>query len=185
MNRGYGQITPLRRINQLIDFDFTYKAVAESYGINGKVSVPPPVILKLTLLLILYNVRSERELMATIAERIHWIWFLGLDSDEPIPGHSVLSKAGARWRSTTFKSFIERNFQPMKKRFSFPIMIQDGTLLLSPQPKSTVRASSHTSALIRPDNRICYGIEINTKIRFNCGLLFASRASCGKLQSLT
>ena len=99
---------PLRKINELIDFDFTYKEVADSYGLNGNVSVPPPVILKLMLLLILYNVRSERELMATIPERIDWTWFLGLDLDEPIPDHSVLSKARARWGSAAFKSFFER-----------------------------------------------------------------------------
>lgn len=99
---------PLRKIKELIDFDFTYKEVAQSYGVNGNVSVPPPVILKLMLLLILYNVRSERELMATIPERIDWTWFLGFDLDEPIPDHSVLSKARARWGSTAFKSFFER-----------------------------------------------------------------------------
>jgi transposase len=99
---------PLRKINQLIDFDFTYKEVADSYGVNGNVSVPPPVILKLMLLLFVYNVRSERELMATIPERIDWAWFLGMDLDEPIPDHSVLSKARARWGSTAFKSFFER-----------------------------------------------------------------------------
>lgn len=108
LEQRVGADHPLRKINQLIDFDFTYKEVAESYGVNGNVSVPPPVILKLTLLLILYNVRSERELMPTIAERIDWIWFLGLDLDEPIPDHSVLSKARARWGSTTFKRFFER-----------------------------------------------------------------------------
>ena len=99
---------PLRKIKELIDFDFTYKEVAESYGVNGNVSVPPPVILKLMLLLILYNVRSERELMATIPERIDWTWFLGLDLDEQIPDHSVLSKARTRWGSVAFKSFFER-----------------------------------------------------------------------------
>jgi len=99
---------PLRKINELIDFDFTYKEVADSYGVNGNVSVPPPVILKLMLLLIFYNVRSERELMATIPERIDWTWFLGLDLDEAIPDHSVLSKARARWGSAAFKSFFER-----------------------------------------------------------------------------
>lgn len=98
----------LRRINQLIDFDFTYTEVAQSYGLNGNVSVPPPVILKLMLLLVLYNVRSERELMATIPERIDWLWFLGLDLDEPIPDHSVLSKARTRWGSAAFKNFFER-----------------------------------------------------------------------------
>jgi transposase len=99
---------PLRKINQLIDFDFTYKEVAESYGINGNVSIPPPIVLKLMLLLILYNVRSERELMATIPERIDWAWFLGFDLDEPIPDHSVLSKARSRWGSAAFKGFFER-----------------------------------------------------------------------------
>ena len=61
---------PLRRVKELIDFDFAYNEVKDRYGINGNVSVPPPVILKLMLLLILYNVRSERELMDTLPERI-------------------------------------------------------------------------------------------------------------------
>lgn len=99
---------PLRKIKALINFDFTYKEVAQSYGINGNVSVPPPVILKLMLLLIFYDVRSERELMTTIPERIDWIWFLGLDLDESIPDHSVLSKARSRWGRATFKIFFER-----------------------------------------------------------------------------
>ena len=57
---------PLRRVNDLVDFDFIYDEVADTYGENGNVSVPPPVILKLMLLLIMYNVRSERELMETL-----------------------------------------------------------------------------------------------------------------------
>lgn len=46
------------------------------------------------LLLVRYNVRSERELMDTLPERLDWLWFLGLDLDSEIPHHSVLSKAG-------------------------------------------------------------------------------------------
>jgi transposase len=99
---------PLRKIDQLIDFDFTYQEVAGSYGIKGNVSVPPPVILKLMLLLVFYNVRSERELMATVPERNDWIWFLGLNLDDPVPDHSVLSKARARWGSAIFKHFFEK-----------------------------------------------------------------------------
>jgi transposase len=75
---------PLRKIKQLIDFDFIYQEVAPTYGINGNVSVPPPVILKLMLLLILYNVRSERELMATLPERIDWLWFLIFYPQNPL-----------------------------------------------------------------------------------------------------
>ena len=97
----------LRKIAQLIDFDFIYKQVEDKYGSKGNVSVPPPVILKLILLLIFYNVRSERELMQTIPERLDWLWFLGYDLDDDIPNHSVLSKARSRWGADAFKSFFE------------------------------------------------------------------------------
>ncbi|MCX5895504.1 MAG: hypothetical protein NTZ51_06710 [Proteobacteria bacterium] len=46
----------LRKIKAVIDFEFIYKEVKDSYGYNGNVSVPPPVILKMLLLLVLYNV---------------------------------------------------------------------------------------------------------------------------------
>lgn len=98
----------LRKIKDKIDFDFIYKEVEDSYGHNGNVSVPPPVILKMMLLLILYNVRSERELMMTIPERLDWLWFLGYDLEHEIPDHSVLSKARARWGVYAFKTFFER-----------------------------------------------------------------------------
>ncbi len=52
---------PLRTIDRIIDFDFIYDEVRDAYGHNGNVSVPPPVILKMMLLLVMYNVRSERE----------------------------------------------------------------------------------------------------------------------------
>ena len=99
---------PLRKINELIDFDFVYKEVESLYGTRGNVSVPPPVILRLMLLLVLYNVRSERELMDTLPERLDWLWFLGCDLDSEIPNHSVLSKARKKWGVEIFRSFFER-----------------------------------------------------------------------------
>jgi transposase len=99
---------PLRKIKELIDFDFIYKEVEKTYGTNGNVSVPPPVILKLMLLLICYNVRSERELMETLPERLDWLWFLGFTIESSIPDHSVLSKARRRWGEEVFKRFFER-----------------------------------------------------------------------------
>lgn len=98
----------LRKTANHIDFEFIYKEVEHTYGTNGNVSVPPPLILKLMFLLIFYNVRSERELMDTIPERLDWLWFLGYDLDDDIPDHSVLSKAGVRWGVEAFKLFFER-----------------------------------------------------------------------------
>ena len=98
----------LRKIQEQIDFDFIYAEVKDSYGDNGNVSIPPPVILKMMLLLILYNVRSERELVETIPLRLDWLWFLGYDLDSEVPDHSVLSKARVRWGMEAFRNFFER-----------------------------------------------------------------------------
>jgi transposase len=98
----------LRRIQEQIDFNFIYAEVRDAYGSNGNVSIPPPVILKMMLLLVLYNVRSERELMETIPMRLDWLWFLGYDIDSEVPDHSVLSKARARWGVEAFRRFFER-----------------------------------------------------------------------------
>ena len=98
----------LRKIHEQIDFNFIYKEVKHTYGVKGNVSVPPPVLLKLMLLFILFNVRSERELMATLPLRLDWLWFLGYDLEDDSPNHSVLSKARARWGVEAFKKFFER-----------------------------------------------------------------------------
>jgi IS5 family transposase len=60
------------------------------------------------LLLILYNVRSEREFMNTLPMRLDWLWFLDYDLDSEIPNHSVLSKARNRWGVEAFQRFFER-----------------------------------------------------------------------------
>lgn len=99
---------PLRRIAEVVDFNFIYDEVVEKYGHKGNVSVPPPVILKLMLLLVFYNVRSERELMDTLPERLDWLWFLGYDLEDEVPNHSVLSKARKRWGPEVFQRFFER-----------------------------------------------------------------------------
>jgi transposase len=77
---------PLRKIKELLDFDLIYKEVEKTYGRNGTVSVPPPVILKLMLLLIRYNVRSERELMDTCPRAVGLACgFLVAPSSRPYP----------------------------------------------------------------------------------------------------
>lgn len=99
---------PLRQIDQMLDLTFISEEVKEKYGYNGNVSVPPSIVVRLMLLLVFYNVRSERELMDTVPERLDWLWFLGYDLDSEIPDHSVLSKARRRWGAEVFKKLFER-----------------------------------------------------------------------------
>ena len=67
------------------------------------------MLVKMMILLFLDDVPSERELMAVIAERLDYLWFLGLGLDDEIPNHSVLSKAPARWGAELFEELFVRS----------------------------------------------------------------------------
>jgi IS5 family transposase len=63
------------------------------------------------LLLFLDDIKSERELMRIIPERLDYLWFLGYGLDDQIPNHSVLSKARKRWGKKVFVSLFSRVVQ--------------------------------------------------------------------------
>ena len=102
---------PLRRIRSALDLSFVRKAVAHTYGRKGNKSVPPEVIMRMMLLLFLEDIKSERELMRIIPERLDYLWFLGYQLDDPIPDHSVLSKARKRWGKEVFVTLFSRVVQ--------------------------------------------------------------------------
>ena len=99
---------PLRKVKGAIDFDFVREEVAHCYGKNGHESVAPEVILKMMFLLFFDDIKSERELMEVIGERLDYLWFLDYQLEEKIPDHSVLSKARARWGKEVFESLFVR-----------------------------------------------------------------------------
>lgn len=99
---------PLRQIAARIDFEFIRPQVEKFYGKNGNESVDPVIILKMMFLLFYDNLASERELMKMLRFRLDYVWFLGLGLDDPIPDHSVLSKARKRWGKEVFEAFFVR-----------------------------------------------------------------------------
>jgi transposase len=99
---------PLRQVKATIDFGFVREEVAHCYGRNGNESVAPEVILKMMFLLFFDDIKSERELMDIIGERLDYLWFLDYGLEEKVPDHSVLSKARARWGKEVFESLFVR-----------------------------------------------------------------------------
>ena len=102
---------PLRRINAALELSFVREQVAHTCGMRGNKSVQPEVILRKMLLLFLDDIKSERELMRIIPERLDYLWFLGYGLDDEIPDHSVLSKARKRWGKEVFVSLFSRVVQ--------------------------------------------------------------------------
>src|ERR1700740_3576796 len=102
---------PLRRINAAVELSFVREQVAHTCGRRGNKSVQPEVILRKMLLLFLDDIKSERELMRIIPERLDYLWFLGYGLDDKIPAHSRLSKARKRWGKEVFVSLFSQVVQ--------------------------------------------------------------------------
>jgi len=100
---------PLRKVLSMCDFSFVREQVKDKYGANGNVGLDPEVVVKLMFLLFWYDVKSERELMRSLPERLDFLWFLGYGLDDAIPDHSVLSKARRRWGAEVFESIFVRS----------------------------------------------------------------------------
>jgi transposase len=108
LERRVGADHLLRRVAGVLDLSFVLPAVSHCYGRCGNVSLDPRIVMKIMLLLFLYDVPSERELMEQMGVRLDFLWFLGFDLDTDIPDHSVLSKARARWGGAVFEAlFVE------------------------------------------------------------------------------
>lgn len=143
---------PLRRVQAMIDFTFARAAVAHTYGENGNVSVDPVVLLKLMFLLFHENVRSERELVRCLPERLDWLWFLGYSLDDVAPNHSVLSKARARWGSELFEELFVRTVRQCVEAglVDGTKVHLDGSLIDADASRdSVVKADAETIARIR------------------------------------
>lgn len=100
---------PLRKVLSMCDFSFVREQVKNKYGVKGNVGLDPEIVVKLMFLLFWDNIKSERELMRCLPERLDYLWFLGYGLDEAIPNHSVLSKARRRWGSEVFENIFVRS----------------------------------------------------------------------------
>ena len=134
----------LRQVSAVLDLSFVLPAVCHLYGRSGNVSLDPRLIMKMLLLLFLYNIPSERELMEQIRVRLDFLWFLGLELDGEIPDHSVLSKARARWGEEVFEQLFLRMVQQCVQAglVNGSLLHTDSTIVKAQASKDSVVVSS-------------------------------------------
>jgi transposase len=81
-----------RRLKELVDFSFLYKATNKYYGEEGQKSIDPVVFMKLMLVGYLENLNSDRRIVSISKMRLDILYFIGYDIDEELPWHSTLSR---------------------------------------------------------------------------------------------
>src|ERR671911_1400284 len=97
-----------RRLEATLDLSFVRELVAPLYAKSGRPSVDPVVFFKLQLVMFFENLRSERQLMGVVADRLSLRWYLGYDLFEPLPDHSSLTRIRERYGLEIFRRFFER-----------------------------------------------------------------------------
>jgi transposase len=96
-----------RHLARTLDLAFVRDLVAARYASRGRPSIDPVVFFKLQLILFFEGIRSERQLMRTIADRISLRWYLGYGFGEVLPHHSSLTRIRQRYGLAIFRRFFD------------------------------------------------------------------------------
>src|SRR5215207_7675393 len=97
-----------RHLERTLDLSFVRDLVRETYADIGRPSIDPVVFFKLQLVFFFEGLRSERQLMHVVADRLSLRWYLGYDLSEPLPDHSSLRRIRERYGLEVFRRFFER-----------------------------------------------------------------------------
>jgi transposase len=85
---------PPRAIRAMVDEALRRmdRALSHLYSEKGRPSIAPERLLRAQLLMVLYSVRSERQLMEQLNYNLLFRWFVGLEMDDPVWDVTVFTK---------------------------------------------------------------------------------------------
>ena len=95
-----------RFLDAKLDLSFVRTWVQDCHAQRGRPSIDPVVFFRLQLILFFEGIRSERQLMRVVADRLRLRWSLGYDLDEPLPDHSSLTRIRQRLGLPIFQRFV-------------------------------------------------------------------------------
>lgn len=128
------QSHPIRKIRKIVDeaLALIEPIFDEAYADKGRPSIPPEMLLKASLLQILFTIRSERQLCERIDFDLMFRWFIGLGMDDSVWNHSTFSKNRDRLMSSNIDEHL---FDAIKQQAYAKQLLSrdhfsvDGTLL--------------------------------------------------------
>jgi transposase len=148
-----------RHLDRALDLSFVRDLVREYYREAGRPSIDPVVFFKLQLIMFFEGIRSERQLMRVVADRLSLRWYLGYDLTEALPDHSSLSRIRERYGVEIFQRFFEHIVDLCQQAGLVwgKELIFDATQVRanadadSLVPRFYLRAKAHVAALFTPE----------------------------------
>ena len=85
---------PARQMRILVDgaLERMDAELGKLYSTTGRPSIAPERLLRASLLMVLYSIRSERQLMEQMNYNLLFRWFVGLEMDDPVWDVTVFTK---------------------------------------------------------------------------------------------
>jgi hypothetical protein len=81
-----------RHLEGVLDLAFVRDLVRGTYAERGRPSIDPVILFKLQLILFFEGLRSERQSMRVVADRLSLRWYLGYDLAEPLDAVGLLAQ---------------------------------------------------------------------------------------------
>jgi transposase len=104
-----------RHLDKCLNLAFVRDLVSDRYLPDGRPSIDPVVFFRLQLVMFFEGIRSERQLMRVVADRLSLRWYVGYDLGEPLPDHSSLTRIRDRYGLETFRRFFEAIVEQCQK----------------------------------------------------------------------
>jgi transposase len=125
---------PARQIRVLVDraLEWMDGELAQLYSHTGRPAIAPERLLRASLLMALYSVRSERQLIEQLHYNLLYRWFVGLEMDDPVWDVTVFTKnrerliAGAASQRLLESVLVEAQRHGLLSEEHFTV---DGTLI--------------------------------------------------------
>jgi transposase len=125
---------PARQIRKLVDRALQRMdgELGKLYSTTGRPSIAPERLLRASLLMVLYSIRSERQLMEQMNYNLLFRWFVGLEMDDPVWDVTVFTKnrerliAGAVSQGLLEAVLVEAREKQLLSEEHFTV---DGTLI--------------------------------------------------------
>src|SRR5215207_4702741 len=147
-----------RFLDAQLDLSFVRDWVEQGYAEGGRPSIDLVVFFKLQLILFFEGLRSERQLMRVVADRLSLRWYLGYALTEPLPDHSSLTRIRERYGVDVFRRFFEAIVEQCigaglvwgKELFIDSTDVRANAAIDSLQPRFAIEA--HLAQLFEKDN---------------------------------
>ncbi len=104
-----------RHLERSLDLAFVRDFVRDAYAERGRPSIDPVVFFKLQLILFFEGLRSERQLMRVVADRLSLRWYLGYGLSEALLDHSSLTRIARAVRSGGVPALLRGDRRPVHR----------------------------------------------------------------------